>query len=980
MIFEKQRWEVWNITQHPYRHSLAEFSYANPALPGVSNVESALNWILAVLYPNTQPNVATPAALPGAGNTIGDYRVVDDDGDGKSAGYRWEQREGDVAPQWYKVFDVDWSTDAILAAITDVVDYKYVWQYGKSDLDDTGAVIVGLYAGQTIYGGDQAGQNLTLNANSGDGVGADSGYVQVDSNFRPAVHNTYDLGTTTERFKDGWFEGTVTIGPASLVLTAGSITDTSGAISFGDENLSTTGNITGAVVTGSSLVADDTSDTVTIIPGSITDTTGAISFGAANISTTGTLGAGITTLTDNAQTLIFDPDAAGVGSITSSTGTIDFDDENLQTTGTFSAGAADFTQLDVDNIRLDANTISTLDLNGNLNIVPNGSGIVDVQKTIALLNTGITGTLTVSGQADIDNVRVDANTISVLDVNGDLHLQGNGTGDVVTDSVFRPNVDGTLDLGEAALRFNDLYLDGNISDGTDSIALSTLLAFRSGVWRDLAQSQPAQAGDSLFYDAVNSVWLASTPDSEILHSTISGLTTGDAGHTQFAMLAGRSGGQDLSGGTADAEDLILRANSHVPVANALSVVFDGVDEYATTGGTPTAGLGSGITNDISIFCWVKTTFSSGSFTIKSFVGQWDDPGNDCKWYLGMRETGALRFQASEDGGGGTGTNIGRAYQYNAVTINDGNWHYVGVTYTTPSEVCTFYIDGTAYAFDSSSAGSVASFYNATSDVEIARFRATTTQYFPGSIDEVTVFNTNLSGAQVTELYNGGATYDPTTHSLAANLVGWWRMGDGDTFSTLQDQVDTNDMTMTNMESGDITSDVGTSGGGGSSTGYILVSHITAPETDASYSGGWSGTDLGDGTHYWRDVYTKGEFFGLRLENVNTAGLPAASAQNIGRLVWNTDNDKAYVDTGTQLKVLGVAKYNADTVWNGTDLTKDVDVSASIEDARNAIWQLSDNANDFEVLGVKIEKISATTVRITTSVALPAGSYRLTGLE
>ena len=46
MIFEKNRFEVWNLQQHPYRHSLAEFSYANSALPsGYANAEDALNYI-----------------------------------------------------------------------------------------------------------------------------------------------------------------------------------------------------------------------------------------------------------------------------------------------------------------------------------------------------------------------------------------------------------------------------------------------------------------------------------------------------------------------------------------------------------------------------------------------------------------------------------------------------------------------------------------------------------------------------------------------------------------------------------------------------------------------------------------------------------------------------------------------------------------------------------------------------------------------
>jgi hypothetical protein len=54
--FEKQRFEIWNNTQHPYKHTLADFNYVNPALPGVSNLESTLNWLVAVIYPNTKPS------------------------------------------------------------------------------------------------------------------------------------------------------------------------------------------------------------------------------------------------------------------------------------------------------------------------------------------------------------------------------------------------------------------------------------------------------------------------------------------------------------------------------------------------------------------------------------------------------------------------------------------------------------------------------------------------------------------------------------------------------------------------------------------------------------------------------------------------------------------------------------------------------------------------------------------------------------
>jgi hypothetical protein len=163
-------------------------------------------------------------------------------------------------------------------------------------------------------------------------------------------------------------------------------------------------------------------------------------------------------------------------------------------------------------------------------------------------------------------------------------------------------------------------------------------------------------------------------------------------------------------------------------------------------------------------------------------------------------------------------------------------------------------------------------------------------------------------------------------------------------------------------------------------GYVFTKDIFAPETNASFSGTWSGTDIGDGTHYFRDFYSKGEFKGFRFENFTSATLPASSGQNVGRVVYATDNNKAYVDTGSVFKVLGVSKFLSDLSFNGTDLTKDTDVSADITDARNAQWQLLDNANNYEIMGVKITMTSASNVRITTSIPLAAGSYRLIGIE
>ena len=716
-IFEKSRFEIWNAVQHPYKHTLDDFGYSNPALPTASTISAALDYLFAVIYPNTKPAVATPAALPLVGNTLNDYRVVTDDGDGNSAAYRWEQREGEASPSWHKVMDVDWSTDSILAAFLDVTQDLYVVRNGRQDLDASGAVITGTFAGQVIYGGTQASQNLTLRANSGDGTGAHTGYVQVDDHFRPSADATWDVGTSAAKFKDLYLSGTAAIG--TLSLSSGSILDSSGAISFGNENLTTTGNVTGAIVSGTtSIRADVGGQQIILVPGLVTDTTGTISFDNENLVTTGTLGSGVLTVTNLGDTLIFNPDnGASQASIAATQPAITFGAANIVTTGTLGAGAGTLTSLTIDNLVLDSNILTT---NGADLILSAFAGqAVDVQSALKTIGITTTGTHGITGILNVDNLRFDGNTISSTDTNGNIVIDPDGTGIISVVASVTPSVDATNALGTTSNRFSNLFLSGGIGDGTTTISQSTLQSLR-----DI--NTGVATGYTIFWDGTK--WVSSEPDTEVNHPDISGLTTGDAGHTQFAMLAGRAGGQTLQGGTAAGEDLVLEST-----ANA----------------------------------------SKGEVQTKD------------------------------------------------------------------------------------------------------------------------------------------------------NLV---------------------------------------------------------PFTTASYSGSWSGTDLGTSSLTFRDLHTKGELKGGRVENFTDATLPAASAQNIGRLAYATDTKKLYIDNGTAFQTAGVAKFVSDTVWDGVITLLNTDVSASIQDARNAQWQLRDNANNFEIMYVTILATSASNVRITTNIPLPAGSYRLIGLE
>ena len=71
------------------------------------------------------------------------------------------------------------------------------------------------------------------------------------------------------------------------------------------------------------------------------------------------------------------------------------------------------------------------------------------------------------------------------------------------------------------------------------------------------------------------------------------------------------------------------------------------------------------------------------------------------------------------------------------------------------------------------------------------------------VDEVAIWSSDQT-ANVAAIYNSGTTHDLS--ALTTPPDNWWRMGDGDTFPIITDQISTLDFTMFNMTVGDIVND------------------------------------------------------------------------------------------------------------------------------------------------------------------------------
>jgi hypothetical protein len=210
-----------------------------------------------------------------------------------------------------------------------------------------------------------------------------------------------------------------------------------------------------------------------------------------------------------------------------------------------------------------------------------------------------------------------------------------------------------------------------------------------------------------------------------------------------------------------------------------SLNFDGVDEYVDLG--THAAL---VPEDISISAWVKPdTLSNWEYVVARGLGGWKE---------------AYRFQVGATdlfcafGNGTSNDSISKAHG-----MSNSNWYHIAMTYD--GATAKLYVDGSSIGSKSISIV----MKTAGADTVIGRPVNVGGNYFDGKIDEVAIFNSALSASTISDIYNGG-----TPQSLASySPVAWWRMGDGDTFPTLEDS-STNNFTgtMQNMEAADIVAD------------------------------------------------------------------------------------------------------------------------------------------------------------------------------
>lgn len=220
-------------------------------------------------------------------------------------------------------------------------------------------------------------------------------------------------------------------------------------------------------------------------------------------------------------------------------------------------------------------------------------------------------------------------------------------------------------------------------------------------------------------------------------------------------------------------------------SNAYSPDFDGVNEYVV--GANNANLVQ--TGDFTLAAWVKAHASGGVFQYILYKGNLSAEPFALYMYLGQI---TIEYYKAAN------------YDYYArgnVDLRDGTWHHVmGIRSGSNFNV---YVDNVL----ATTSGANGAGTQSVTDTWRIGARNNNDHYLMGKVANPVVIVQALNSTERTELFTKKMG-DLRTCSFAANIVSAWHFPNGTSdYPTYSDYADSNNGTMNNMESADITTDV-----------------------------------------------------------------------------------------------------------------------------------------------------------------------------
>ena len=227
-------------------------------------------------------------------------------------------------------------------------------------------------------------------------------------------------------------------------------------------------------------------------------------------------------------------------------------------------------------------------------------------------------------------------------------------------------------------------------------------------------------------------------------------------------------------------------------SNDKSMLFDGVNEFLNVGNDTSLDVDYNTAYSWSLWFNASTLDSASELLFRKYVAP-----KICTLNL-LNNT--MQFDLYNT----TGNRLTKIWTFS--NSNTATWYHVVITKAASSAASglKMYLDSVEDASPTTTIDTLGTANTvSTADFCIGADSAGSSG-FNGYIDEVSFWDKELSSAEVSEIYNSGCPDDLNNHSASGNIVSWWKMGDGDTISSITDQIGSNTGTPNNMEGADIT--------------------------------------------------------------------------------------------------------------------------------------------------------------------------------
>ena len=245
--------------------------------------------------------------------------------------------------------------------------------------------------------------------------------------------------------------------------------------------------------------------------------------------------------------------------------------------------------------------------------------------------------------------------------------------------------------------------------------------------------------------------------------------------------------------------------------------FDGTDDYIDCGDSDDFSFGDG-TNDspFSYSTWVNMDDATSFVLFSKYPDDNAHTKREYRIFISNADKPYLILYDAE-----TTSSINYRVATNAITSYQNQWINLTFTYdgrggNLAGDGIKIYLNGSSIALDATISSSYVSMHNTSTPARIGR---TLTSYPNGKIANCSLWNTALTSAQVSELYNEGVPSNLNNHSAYTNLVSWWQLGSNSSFNTnwtVLDEKGSNNGTSANMGEDAIVDGVGSYANGTSS--------------------------------------------------------------------------------------------------------------------------------------------------------------------